>query len=151
MKAGEYISVDVTINGVPEDTTILSWEVLDRKENKSWDITVCDYGNCYVGVPEKEDMNPATAKDDIFMKFTAKAMGVPDLCWYQIRVFEKDDEANADTLVFLLNGESLSSTRADQLPLRAYPNPASTQLWVSNPAIASGTLAVYNAQGAIGE
>lgn len=124
MKTEGYYDADVDILGIPEQTMHLSWKVLDRKENKEWDLSVCDFGACYIGVPEGGDMDPATSADDVFFKFTVNPMGKADDCWYTIRVYDKNDETNADTITMLFKAQPTSVGEINKEVFSIYPNPS---------------------------
>lgn len=124
LRSEGYHDTNVDILGLPEEVTYLSWEVLDRKENDGWDLSVCDYGSCYIGVPKGGDMDSATSADDVFMKFTVNSMGKADECWYTLRVYDRNEPTNADTITLVFKAWPTSVGEVNQEAFSLYPNPS---------------------------
>lgn len=126
-----YQNVNVNIYNISSDKITLGWEVLDRRENENWDYSLCDLGNCYIGVPNAGKMAEMDTFDRAFLRVTANPRGNVDYCIFTFRVFDINEKEYADTITFIA-AVTGSSIHEKAIPSwQFWPNPVINELVVS--------------------
>ena len=117
------------------DTLHLKWRQLELSLPNGWDVDICDYGTCYIGVPPNGTMIPVYDTIQPYLKLIVQPGTTPGVAWCWFRVHELDDAANFVDLYFSLFTPGTTHTAtADQHALRIFPNPAHDFLIVEHQA-----------------
>ncbi|MFT5777314.1 MAG: hypothetical protein ACI837_000246 [Crocinitomicaceae bacterium] len=126
------------------------WQTISNTMPSGWDFSVCDYTNCYVGVPSSGTMVTitlplATSGTEGFIKLTAGHSGINGDGTIEMYVFDVNDPANGDTISFHLTYASAGVDELANASITMYPNPASDIVNFEGDAFTS--VAVYNTLG----
>ena len=134
----------------PEEITYM-YEVISNTMPLEWDYSLCDYNNCYVGVPNSGRMNSISlldAQNGLEGYFNLSATfkdidGEGDLVIY---VYDSNDQNRGDTVSYHYRfGEPNSMKEVSNNVLFTYPNPVQNIL---NIDIKGGNeVIVYNLLG----
>jgi len=134
------------------DTLRLKWRQLEISMPEGWDIDLCDYGTCYIGIPPNGNMNTVFDTIRPYLKLIVQPGAIPGAipgaawCWF--RVQEVDDSANfADVYFSLFTPGTTASQSPNQSPWRVYPNPAREQLIIDNPTFKTLPGRLFDATG----
>lgn len=115
------------------DTLQLRWRSLEASFPDAWDIDVCDYGACYIGIPPNAAMNPIYGNIQAYLKLIVQPGLTSGAAWLWFRVHELNNDANFADVYFNLHTPGVTNaTEAQASPLRAFPNPARDILTVEN-------------------
>ena len=117
------------------DTLRLKWRQLEMSLPAGWDIDLCDYGTCYIGVPPNGSMNPVYDTVQPYLKLIVQPGTTPGMAWCWFRVQEVDNSANFLDVYFSLFTPGVTGTVAVEEPsIQVFPNPARDFLVIDHPA-----------------
>lgn len=112
----------------------LRWRSGEVSMPDGWDIDLCDYGLCYVGIPTGGVMNPISGSTQAYLKLIVQPDTVAGAGWLWFQVYEIGNDSNYVDVYFSLHTPGTSGTvapsRADAL--RVFPNPASDMVFMRN-------------------
>lgn len=131
-----------------EDTLHLRWALDFISIPDGWNIDLCDYGACYVGIPDAKDMWPAPGAEQPYLKLIVRPHQIPGSAWIVFRVAEVD-YPEEETLVYfsLYTPGTVGVETIAPAPLRVFPNPAyHTVRIIPSPAI-DDPIRIWDAQG----
>lgn len=115
------------------DTLQLRWKKVEASYPASWNMDLCDYGTCYVGIPANGLMNPAGPPQQPYLKLIVQPDTFAGAGWLWFRVWEDGNPANFSDVYFnLFTTGTLALSEAPAADLRAYPNPAKGMLQLEN-------------------
>ncbi|MCH2223697.1 MAG: T9SS type A sorting domain-containing protein [Crocinitomicaceae bacterium] len=135
---------------VPQAITY-GWESVSNTLPSGWDISLCDYTGCYVGVPSSGTMTAITLPEsqngtEGFIKLTVGHQEIIGEGTVEIYVFDSNDHSIGDTISFhLVNGTASNHEIASNEPFKIYPNPTKDHLTIKGTGTYSG--AIYNSLG----
>lgn len=123
----------------PDSTGItFGWEAIENTIPVEWTYSLCDYTNCYSGIPANGTMTPIStasmqAGTKGFLKITVDPADVSGTAVVRFKIFNTGDVSAADTITFNFNHVStagIASTENGTFDI--YPNPANDVLNISN-------------------
>jgi hypothetical protein len=112
------------------DTLNLRWRRLEVNMPDAWDIDLCDYGTCYIGIPSNAQMSPVYDTIQPYLKLIVQPGQTPGTAWLWFRVYEDGNDTNFQDVYFSLNTPGVTSTGAEPKStlLAIFPNPAHDML-----------------------
>ena len=117
-----------------------------------WDLSLCDYQSCYVGVPETGTMTfisltEAEAGKEGYFNLTVSNKGIEGEGLVEVYVFEEGNHENGDTVSWHLTFKSPVATEDLEVHdfFDVYPNPAKNVLNITSKGYRSGS--IYNSIG----
>lgn len=118
----------------PDDTLRLHWRLLEWSQPDGWDIDLCDFGTCYIGIPGNALMAPATGDDHPYLKLIVQPGSVPGAGWLWFRVYEEGhaNDNYADVFFSLYTPGVTAVKETGAASVRVFPNPVRERLWVEN-------------------
>ncbi|MFY0644055.1 MAG: T9SS type A sorting domain-containing protein [Bacteroidia bacterium] len=129
-----FIYYDINVATPTAEDVIFKWELISNGIPDGWNYSLCDHGNCYVGIAAGGEMDKITKEEaeagtEGFLKFNInpKSYGGGTVFMY---VYVKGDYSRGDTVSLhvwnrdLVGVNEIAST--EQIFL--YPNPANSQL-----------------------
>ena len=115
------------------DTLQLRWKAIETNFPEQWDIDLCDFGACYVGIPATGLMNPAVGAEQPYLKLIVQPGNTPGVAWLWFRVAEAGEPNHFADVFFSLHTPGVTAAGEAPLPLvRLFPNPASGPVWLKN-------------------
>ena len=121
------------LNNPSGDTLYLKWRQLELSIPDGWDIDLCDYGLCYIGIPLNGTMNPVFDTIQPYLKLIVQPGTTPGAAWCWFRVQEVDNATNFVDLYFSLFTPGTTQTgTADLTAIRVFPNPAQNFLRIDH-------------------
>jgi hypothetical protein len=126
--------VYIHFENLTEDSLQLRWRHMDSSLPESWDVDLCDFGACYIGVPASAYMNWSGPDDEPYIKLIVQPGNTPGAGWYWFRIYNAVDESEFQDVYFNLTtpgfvGVNLVSAFSE---VYVYPNPVTTQLTIHN-------------------
>jgi|GEM_PF-489113 len=108
------------------DTLKLRWRRLEVNKPDDWDIDLCDYGLCYIGIPSNGTMSHVFDTIQPYLKLIVQPGQTPGAAWIWFRVYELGNEANFQDVYFSLNtpGVTASNEPVPSFSVSIFPNPA---------------------------
>lgn len=109
------------------DTLRLRWRRLEVNKPDAWDIDLCDYGTCYIGIPSNSEMSFVYDSIQPYLKLIVQPGQTPGTAWLWFRVYELNNEDNYQDVYFSLYtpGVTASNEPFEPFSVRIFPNPAS--------------------------
>ena len=110
------------------DSLGLSWRWISGGWTEGWDVNLCDFGECYTGIPADADMLPMGPEGVGFLKLIVNALELEGSCFLHFWVWPT---GNKDALVHvyfdLRNDATITSVAeaADIRQVSLHPNPVS--------------------------
>ncbi len=127
---------------------LLKWRQLEISMPAGWDIDLCDYGTCYVGIPPNGTMNLVYDTIQAYLKLIVQPGAMPGAAWCWFRVQEVDHAENFTDVYFSLYTPGITATQTPETAsLRVYPNPARDLLIVENPGPQAIPARLFNSTG----
>jgi hypothetical protein len=116
-----------------DDTLRLQWREIETSVPEGWDIDLCDYGACYIGIPANGLMNAAFGSDRPYLKLIVQPGAAEGAAWLWFRVNELGSPTPFVDVFFNLHTAGVSSsTEPAARDLRVSPNPARDFLLLEN-------------------
>ena len=154
---GAGSSLDIYIGN--EDTTDITygWLLVSNSIPESWFTSLCDWPNCFAGIPDSGVMNTITVADadsgiQGFFKLTLSAGSAPDTATVQLYVYDITDLNRGDTISFsYISFEDTSSSTGiaskESNHLAIFPNPSDNIVTVGASGI--NRISIYDMAGSI--
>jgi hypothetical protein len=118
----------------------------------AWDVGLCDYEHCYIGVPSSGIMTPISIADANngargFFKLTLDNLHIPGDGWVKLYVYDENDFDRGDTVSWHVASNGSLSVEEDlkQATFKLWPNPSTDLINISASGAYNGT--VYNQIG----
>ncbi|HND89746.1 MAG TPA: T9SS type A sorting domain-containing protein [Saprospiraceae bacterium] len=109
------------------DSLRLRWRSGEVSKPDEWNIDLCDYGQCYTGVPASGTMNPVSGPTRAYLKLIVQPGTVPGQAWLWFRVWELGEDSTYADVYFSVHTPGIVSTgmaATQELEWLLYPNPA---------------------------
>lgn len=133
------------------DSIELQWELIERNAPspaEGWDYSYCDYNSCYLTNATSGTMKKFGPNEHGYLKVTLLA-GTEGWGYFQFKVYQTGDEANADTVSFTFHATlGLSDIELGQ-DVNVYPNPLRGESLSINGILPTSTIRVQNALGQV--
>lgn len=127
---------------------VLKWQLLQTNiENTDWQVALCDYNQCYVGVPDSGSMRALDISQNGFLKPNV-VMSSPGEAYYTFAVYDEANPNQKDTVTFNYKAsypQSVSEYNSKKLII--YPQPSSDLLYIKNHTSGAIKFMVFNLQG----
>lgn len=113
------------LNNPSGDTLHLKWRQLEMSLPEGWNIDLCDYGTCYIGVPSNGVMSPVFDTIQPYLKLIVQPGTTPGAAWCWFRVQDEENSSNFVDLYFsLFTAGITNTTNIEQTEIQVFPNPA---------------------------
>lgn len=110
------------------DSLALSWRWVDGGWTETWDVNLCDLGECYTGVPADADMMPMGPEGAGFLKLIVNSLETEGNCFLHFWVWPTGNQDALVNVFFDLRSDasvvSLVPTDPAQRRPLLYPVPA---------------------------
>ena len=137
MNSDEYNGYDIYMTAPSPETITFKWETITNTFPPEWEITLCDYTDCFFEIPASGTMTEITDAQMTsgvqgFLKLTCNpgttyATGVAEFY-----VYDAADYSRGDTVSFTLRNINQLSTPEQSLEFSVYPNPTDDFLNLNN-------------------
>ncbi|MDQ3071764.1 MAG: T9SS type A sorting domain-containing protein [Bacteroidota bacterium] len=146
---GEGGDLEIKIHNNTQTDLVLEWEKLSNTFHSDWDYSLCDFGNCYIGIPDYAVSSPIPIDGYGFFKISIYLEETAGTGQVSILVYESGKRSEGDTLTFEVNSMNVSIGEENNLLTHSvYPNPASEALHFNfGSALISGTLSLSDMSG----
>ena len=135
----------------PQEITY-KYERISNSMNEEWDLTLCDYQNCFQGIPETGtmtliSMSESESGKEGFFNLAVNNKEIEGQGLVEIYVYEADNYENGDTVSWNLTFGSLVSTKDLEVQefFDVFPNPTMDIINISSEGYQSGS--IYNSIG----
>jgi hypothetical protein len=127
----------------------LAWTRISIDFPEDWEATLCDFGGCYIGIPESGQMLSIEDTTRGYLRITLNPFDQLDTGYVSFYVYDVKEPDNGDTVLFTLASEYLTNLDEDYAHsrIRVYPNPASEILNVDLEGIDATSVKLINLQG----
>lgn len=120
---------DFQVNIVNHKSTKLSmtWYLDTNSFLKAWDYSLCDFGNCFVGIPSGHQMDSISIGSSGFLKLNFSPQGIAGKGLVRMIIYETSNPSVKDTVLFSFNVGTLAGVKDINNPtFNIYPNPTNT-------------------------
>lgn len=121
-----YIYMVPTTN----DTLHLQWRLVGNTLPDEWEYALCDYGQCYTGVPNTGQMAPLPPTENAYLKMILNPYEHPGHGVISFRVYESHQPDSFVTVHFEYNTELTATSSPYTTSLQVFPNPVSQLLTI---------------------
>lgn len=126
----------------------LHWRLVESNLPELWDVDLCDYGTCYIGIPSNGLMNPIQDTIQAYLKLIVQPGTEPGATWIWFRVYEEGNDANyQDVFYSLFTPGTLGAATPQNQTITAYPNPAKAWITLENKQALKLPASIRNARG----
>lgn len=126
-----YESYQIDINTPTSEPIHYNWELISNTFPTGWSYSLCDYGNCAIGVPPTGSMTPITQQDADngvigWFKLNLTVAQYFGQGKVEIYVYDSNDYSRGDTVSWDItwNGSTLSINNLEHNVVSLVPNPA---------------------------
>lgn len=129
----------------------LAWESTDVNMPEAWEITLCDFGGCYTGIPESGTMFPVFDTLSAYLRLTINPYDVSATGTVSFKVFDTKYPDEFEIIMFTIHSGNVTGIEPlDFEPsFSLFPNPASVELNVTNSGFKNATISFVNMQGKV--
>jgi hypothetical protein len=132
------------------DSLLLRWRQLEVSMPAGWDIDLCDYGACYIGIPNNGTMSQVYDTIRPYLKLIVQPDTVAGTAWLWFRVYEASDPANYQDVYFSLHTSGTTGLHTPDPPaFSTYPNPVRDMLFLHNESAAPVPFRLADFQGRV--
>jgi len=112
----------------------LRWRRMEESIPSGWNVDLCDYGECYIGVPPSAYMKPAPPGIQPYLKLIVQPGVWPGSAWYWFRIYNAANQSEYQDVYFSLHTPGVTGVQtADKTTeLNVFPNPATDFLSIQN-------------------
>jgi len=116
------------------DSLILDWENIENTFPTEWEVTLCDYTTCYIGVPQNGSMTTLQNGEEGFFSLTIATNAHPGSGIIRFYTYNKVNPNDGDTATFIVNSTytGINSRQSKELTLEVFPNPSSNFISIKN-------------------
>lgn len=111
------------------DSLGLSWRWVDGGWTETWDINLCDLGECYTGVPADADMMPMGPEGAGFLKLIVNSLETEGYCFLHFWVWPTGNQDALVNVFFDLRSDASVVSVSREVPNPRpilYPVPATS-------------------------
>ena len=115
------------------DSLLLRWRKLEASMPQGWDADICDYGTCYINIPNTALMHWVYDTIQPYLKLIVQPGAVEGAAWFWFRVSEEGNTSNFVDVYYDLHTSGVISTQTpDNHAFAVYPNPSNGVFLVEN-------------------
>lgn len=142
MKAIDWKDATIYYKNTSDKDLVIEWTVLSNTLVKGWDYSLCDNGQCYIGIPSKSETAPLPPSDKGFFKLAVSPENINGNGELVIMLTNKDNPDERDTIAFNVNVGITSSISSgtSQIQFGIFPSPARESLSVSSSGNMEGSV-----------
>ena len=143
-------SLKLMMTNISGDSLSLDWKLISNTFPSAWDVTLCDYNTCYIGIPDSGSMKKLGQLELGFLTLTVdmkNELGAAEMRFY---VYDASDTTAGDTATFLLDASiatgigQLNDVNKTQI---VFPNPASDYVTLKGINGKSANVWIYDLNG----
>jgi len=130
---------------------ILGWETINQDMPESWEITLCDFGGCHIGIPDSGTMYPIFDTINAYMRLTINPYDISATGTATFKVFDTKHPEQYEIVTFTIHSGNVTGleTVTSKTHFSVFPNPASEGIYVSNLGIEKGIISIVNMNGVL--
>lgn len=139
----------IKFSNTTPDSILLLWESTEVNIPSGWDFGLCDWGNCYAGVPGNGTMWPLAGNDSSLYQFHTNAFQIPGTAVVKLFTWVSGNQQDSDTATYIISWYPEVGMFAAAIGdgLNIYPNPATEFLILANNQPAPLQVDLYNMLG----
>jgi len=118
---------DIYLDNTSGSTLSLAWTRVSLSMPAGWDYSLCDYTNCYAGIPASGTMTPCPAAGQAFLAVNINPYAINGTAVVRIYVYDTSSPSIGDTLTWILSTPTGVEEHA-AAAFTLFPNPAGSQL-----------------------
>jgi len=153
----DYTSAYIRFTTPQAEQITYKYETISNTMPAGWDLSLCDYVACYVGVPSEETMTQITVDDyqngiGGYFNLSAGHQGIEGEGSVVIYVYDLMDQSRGDTVSwhYSFDGSNTAIEGVEKYPeFQFYPNPAND--FVQIQLNGNFAVSIYNALGRLEE
>jgi hypothetical protein len=139
---------DIYMENTDTKKIVLSWSYVSSTIPAGWDYAICDLGTCYPGLPSGATMDTVDVGGMGFLGLNINPSNIPGMATVRMYVYEEGQQANGDTLTWIITSAPASISEAELSDLvSVHPNPASEEINIGLPALNSASVSIYHVSG----
>lgn len=128
----------------------ITWELVSVNVPSGWDYSMCDLGNCHVGIPAGPTvMGTAPAGDSAFLGLNVDPMNIAGYGEVKVRIYVTGQSpSGADTLTWQITaGPTGVQQQFSESLVSVFPNPFSGTITVNVPAGEKASAQIFDGSG----
>lgn len=124
---------NITVGTPNNEAITYKWEKIENSLLGDWDYSLCDYDNCYVGIPENGTMKRISETDAQggkkgFFKLAFLSTNTDGKGVVKVYVYDSADYNRGDTVTFTLRKGLASVNSASSKSIKITPNPSTSEV-----------------------
>jgi len=136
----ELTIFDIYQINATDSNIVYGWTRVSVNLPSGWDYSLCDYPNCYTGIPASGQMDSVGGGYMGFLGVNINPYSIAGQGIVKIYVFDTNFPNSGDTLTWIINSSPVSiAENADLSSLKIYPNPATDRITINNGENPAGT------------
>lgn len=143
-----FLAFDIKIKNETAKPMRIEWNTLLVSVPTGWDFSICDYGVCYITIPDSARMKLVEPGKEGFIKLDIFPNGIAGNCNMLFKIRDSANASVTDTIGFDINGViGTGIADAQSAGVSIYPNPVSSQLFVNTGRREPMQFALYDFTG----
>ena len=133
-------------NNSSKDSLVIGYERLSVTFPSGWDYSLCVYGTCFTGLPEKGEMNPIPPDEDGFFGLNVNPSGISGSGAIRYKLYNTKNPSQYDIITWIVsygtNGLKMAKSN-----LKIYPNSVEAELNIVQDYEMFNTMKIIDASG----
>ncbi len=143
-----YTDFQVDIVNHKSTKLSMTWYLDTNTFLKAWDYSLCDFGNCFVGIPSGHQMDSISIGSSGFLKLNFSPQGIAGKGEVRMIIYETSNPSVKDTILFSFNVAKLAGIKEiANAPFCIYPNPANTSVNLTFDPNKIAQIYIYSLEG----
>lgn len=137
---------DIYPINISNNKILFKWTKISINVPTGWDYSFCDYGNCYVGIPNSGTMDSVDVGEMGLLGLNISPYSIPGQGIVKLYVYDANFPSDGDTVTWVVNSGALGYDEiVDENSIQIYPNPAKEIVFINSKY--QGTISIYNLEG----
>ncbi len=151
IELNSYTNHQVNIVNQTGAEIILGWETVYNDMPERWEITLCDYGGCNIGIPDSGLMYPISDTISAYLRLTINPYDLIATGAVTFKVFDTKHPEQFQMVMFTIHSGNVTGILpvASASSFSVFPNPASEEITITNFDITAGTISLVNLHGQV--
>lgn len=146
LEPNQYSLIYLDILNKTTDSLDIDWSLVSNNLVSGWDYSLCDFGTCYIGVPQKGTMKRMGISDTAFLKLNISPQQVLGTGSVTFKVSPTPNESYNVTITVVVYPSAILENAAFE-SVSIYPNPAKDIVTIENSFAQHGNISIYNVIG----
>lgn len=143
----ELTIFDIYPVNITNEKILFHWTKIAVNVPVGWDYSLCDYGNCYTGIPNGGTMDSVDVGGMGLLGLNISPYSIAGQGIVKIYVYDANFPNDGDTVTWVVNSSALGVEENFASLVSIYPNPATDFIMVNQESFNFNEFTIYSIEG----